>query len=154
MAKVTGLTAARMLQIENQTVVGGRIENDELILERYDGQEINSGIVKGDRGNSGETPAVLKIDSTNGNTFKNNEIATTLVVTVFYGSRALVNLFDIIDVYGPGVYLQWKWKKEADLVFYNIPLNDPRLTHDGFQFDVGPSDVDTKTIFQCSLMRE
>lgn len=47
MASVTGLTAARMLEIEAESIVGGHIVGDELMLVRFDGVEIDAGNVRG-----------------------------------------------------------------------------------------------------------
>lgn len=43
MATVTGLTAERMLEIESQTVVGGEIVGDHLILHKHDGTTVDTG---------------------------------------------------------------------------------------------------------------
>ena len=43
MATITGLTAERMLEIEAQTVVAGKIENGHLILIKFDGTEVDAG---------------------------------------------------------------------------------------------------------------
>lgn len=151
MAKVTGLTAARMLQIENASVVGGRIENDELILTTYGGTEINTGVVKGENGNSGETSAVLKIDSSQGLVFKNDMISTELTVTVFYGSQALTTLTAIREIYGVSAYLEWQVKNLGDLDFSTIISTDPRITNEGFAFNITSDDVDSKVVFRCIL---
>lgn len=55
MATVTGFTAARMLEIENSTVVDGDIVGDNLILMTRDGTPIDAGVVKGDKGDIGLT---------------------------------------------------------------------------------------------------
>jgi len=55
MATITGLTAYRMLQIENQSIVDGEIVNDNLILSRFDGNTINAGNVRGPEGPQGGT---------------------------------------------------------------------------------------------------
>jgi microcystin-dependent protein len=47
MATITGFTAARMLVIENSTVVDGEIQGDNLILVQRDGTEIDAGSVRG-----------------------------------------------------------------------------------------------------------
>lgn len=151
MAKVTGLTAARMLQIENASVVGGRIENDELILTTYGGTEINTGVVKGEQGNSGETSAVLKIDSSRGLVFKNNLVSTILTVTVFYGSQAITNQTALREIYGPSAYLEWQVRRLSDENFSVLISTDPRISNEGFTLSVSPSDVDTKVVFRCVL---
>lgn len=43
MATITGLTADRMLEIEGQTVVGGEIVGDHLILHKHDGTTVDAG---------------------------------------------------------------------------------------------------------------
>jgi hypothetical protein len=47
MATVTGFTAERMLVIENETVVDGEVQGDNLILSRRDGITIDAGNVRG-----------------------------------------------------------------------------------------------------------
>ena len=54
MATVTGFTAARMLEIENTTVVDGHIDGDDLILVQRDLTEINAGSVRGPIGPTGQ----------------------------------------------------------------------------------------------------
>lgn len=43
MATITGLTAERMLEIEGQTVIGGEIVGDHLILHKHDGTTVDTG---------------------------------------------------------------------------------------------------------------
>ena len=56
MGSVTGMSAARMLEIENASVVSGQIVGSDLILTRHDGLTINAGEVKGEPGLNGVTP--------------------------------------------------------------------------------------------------
>lgn len=53
MATVTGLTAARMLEIEAASVVDGEIVGDHLILTQHDGTPIDAGVVVGPQGDIG-----------------------------------------------------------------------------------------------------
>lgn len=53
MAIVTGYTSQRMKAIEDATVVSGLVVGDDLVLTRYDGQEIVAGPVRGPIGPSG-----------------------------------------------------------------------------------------------------
>ncbi len=55
MATITGLTAARMLEIEGASVVDGSIVNGALILEKFNGVTINAGSVAGPQGPQGPT---------------------------------------------------------------------------------------------------
>lgn len=53
MATVTGLTAARMKEIEDASVVDGEVRSGNLILTKHDGNEINAGSVIGPAGPQG-----------------------------------------------------------------------------------------------------
>lgn len=55
MATVTGFTAARMLEIENSTVVGGKVVNDHLMLATRGGVQLDAGAVKGAKGDKGDS---------------------------------------------------------------------------------------------------
>lgn len=50
MATITGYTAARMQEIEDQAIVGGTIVGDDLVLNRFDGGTVNAGNVRGATG--------------------------------------------------------------------------------------------------------
>lgn len=54
MATVTGLTADRMLQIEGSSIVNGSVVSDNLILTRFNGQQVNAGVVRGAKGDQGD----------------------------------------------------------------------------------------------------
>lgn len=95
--------------------------------------------------------AVLRIDSSNGNMFKNSEISTTLNVTIYYAGSVIVDFFTLRDMIGPGAYLEWYWRREDDTQFSVISAGDTRLSNAGFSLTVSPADVDEKTIFQCIL---
>jgi hypothetical protein len=58
MATITGFTAARMLEIENASVVDGAVIANNLILTRKDGTTINAGNVRGATGATGATGEV------------------------------------------------------------------------------------------------
>lgn len=55
MATVTGLTAAKMLELADENVVDADIVDDRLIFTRRDGTTFDAGIVKGDPGSPGAT---------------------------------------------------------------------------------------------------
>lgn len=50
MATVDGLTKARMLEIEGNSIVDGAVVDNELILTKHNGETINAGWVRGDPG--------------------------------------------------------------------------------------------------------
>lgn len=53
MATITGLTAARMLEIEGDSIVDGEIIGGKLILTKHDGTTVDAGPVVGPAGPSG-----------------------------------------------------------------------------------------------------
>lgn len=53
MATITGLTAARMLDIEAASIVSGEVVGDDLILTTHGGIDINAGDVRGPQGDEG-----------------------------------------------------------------------------------------------------
>lgn len=61
MATVTGLTAARMLEIEAASVVDGDVVGDNLILTKHDGSTINAGSVRGPQGDPGPIGSDLSV---------------------------------------------------------------------------------------------
>lgn len=66
MSTITGFTAARMLEIEGNSIVDGEIDGGgNLILTRYDGTTIDAGPVKGTAGPQGPqgSPGVAGISS-------------------------------------------------------------------------------------------
>ena len=54
MAEVTGLTAVRQLEIENNSIVNARLSGADLILTTHGNVDINVGSVKGEDGENGE----------------------------------------------------------------------------------------------------
>lgn len=54
MAVVDGLHKQRMLEIEAQSVVGGVVDDDDLVLTRHDGSSFIAGNVRGPRGAKGD----------------------------------------------------------------------------------------------------
>jgi hypothetical protein len=68
MAKVTGFTAERMLVIENETVVDGEVQGDNLILLTREGTPIDAGNVRGPQGPQGTPGAPSGATSVNDQT--------------------------------------------------------------------------------------
>lgn len=56
MATITGLTAERMIAIEDASVVDGAVVGDNLILYQHDGSQIDVGNVRGPAGEMGPGP--------------------------------------------------------------------------------------------------
>lgn len=100
---------------------------------------------------TGNSASVMRIDSSRGLVFKNNEISTILTVTVFYGPNIITDSNVLKNIFGSGAYLQWSYKGPDDAEFLTIASDDSKLSNNGFTLTITPSDVDTKTVFQCNL---
>lgn len=63
---VTGLTAARMLEIEAESIVSARISTGHLYLKNHAGTEFDVGVVTGATGATGPVGPAGSVDSVNG----------------------------------------------------------------------------------------
>lgn len=63
MATVTGYTAQRMQQIEDQSIIDGNVVSGELILVQRNGTTINAGNVRGPQGDTGTTGGIAEAPS-------------------------------------------------------------------------------------------
>ena len=98
------------------------------------------------------TPAVLRIDSSRGTVFKDNQVSTVLSITIHYGSVMITTPEQLHAAFGNGAYLQWEWLRIDDERSGVISASDSRLSNGGFQLTLGPDDVDVKVTFWCKLM--
>ena len=127
----------------------GRIQ----YLPTEDGYYMNAGQPgpQGPEGSPGEDAVLLFIDSSNGNTFKNNSVSTTLTVSIFKGTTIITNIQQLRDVFGNTAYIQWYWKRMSDNTFHEISVDDPMLSNAGFTLTLTPDKVDIKVVFQCEI---
>lgn len=99
----------------------------------------------------GEDAVMLYIDSSNGTTFKNSDVATIFTVTVYVGGIAITDSAKLKEVFGQGAYLQWLIKRYGETEFTKIPLDDSRLNDNGFMFTLNAKDISFKAVFNCEL---
>ena len=107
---------------------------------------------QGNPGVDGEDAVLLRIESSRGTVFKNDQISTVLSVVIYKGSHRITNSTEMKAVFGNGAYLQWRWLKLDDESYGIISASDPRFGNGGFTFTLSPNDVDTKVTFECKLM--
>ena len=100
------------------------------------------------------TPALLRIDSSRGTVFKDNNVATVLTVSIHYGSVIIENITALRAAFGNSAHLQWEWLRMDEDRYGVISSSDSRLSNDGFSLTLGPQDVDTKVTFRCILLDE
>ena len=108
-------------------------------------------ISDGAQGEDGEDAILLKIDSSNGDMFKNSAVSTTLTVTVIVGDAWLDTSAKLKDYFGDQAALVWEKKGLGEMEFTEIPSTDPRLSDNGFIFTLSTADVETKAVFNCKL---
>ena len=107
---------------------------------------------QGNPGVDGEDAVLLRIESSRGTVFKNDQISTVLSVVIYKGSHRITNSTEMKAVFGNGAYLQWRWLKLDDESYGIISASDPRFGNGGFTFTLSPDDVNTKVTFECKLM--
>ena len=100
------------------------------------------------------TPAVLRIDSSRGTVFKDNQVATVLSVSVHYGRQIIENLTTLRATFGASAHLQWEWLRMDEDRYGVISADDSRLSDGGFRLTLGPTDVDVKVTFRCTLITD
>jgi len=110
--------------------------------------------VKDTEGLKGEDATVLRIDSSRGVIFKNNDFSTVLTVTIQKGSLTINDISAMRAEYGVGSYLQWYWRKYNDNDWQVIASSDSHITNNGFSLTVTPNDVDEKIVFKCDLVTD
>ena len=139
-----------------------RIDVDQLFARQAFIDELNTHVIQSpdfvnivvgavDEAVEEVTPAVLRIDSSRGNLFKQNNVNTVLSVTIHYGSEIITTYNAMISAFGSGTYLEWQYKAYGSNTWQTILSTDTRLSDHGFQFTLSPADVDTKITFQCVL---
>lgn len=100
------------------------------------------------------TPAVLRIDSSRGTVFKDNNVSTVLSVSVHYGKLVIEDTTTLRATFGSGAYLQWEWLRMDEDRYGIISADDSRLSDGGFRLSLGPDDVDVKVTFRCALITD
>ncbi len=103
-------------------------------------------------GADGEDATVLRIDSSRGTVFKNNQVSTVLSVAIYHGPDRITDTAGLARVFGPGAYLQWRWQRMGEDHYGIISSDDSRIGDGGFTFTLSPADVDTKVTFMCELI--
>lgn len=106
----------------------------------------------GTDGMSGEDAVTIRIESSRGTVFKNDQVNTVLSVAIYKGSQRITDSETMKSVFGASAYLQWKWQRLDEDTFGVISASDSRFGDNGFTFTLSPEDVDTKVTFMCELI--
>lgn len=108
----------------------------------------------GKDGPKGDDAITLYIESSNGNTFKNSDIATILTVHIYVGAERIESAEQLEKRFGKNAYLQWSVKKLGEKEFSPIDIEDTRINDKGFIFTISPRDINKKAVFNCELNLE
>lgn len=114
--------------------------------------EINLEVIDPGTGPPGEDATTLRIDSSRGTVFKNNEVSTVLSVVIYKGSKRITDSKALTEEFGGGAYLQWYFQRMDETEQILISAADERLMDKGFSFLLSPKDVDVKCVFMCELI--
>ena len=141
------------------TILGGKKLSDLLTSLDISTRQTDSGaeITVGDKTVSlkdGIDAAVLRIDSSRGTVFKNNQVSTVLTVAIYIGGQRITNINDLRARFGSSAHLQWYWQKLGEDTFGIIVASDHKLSNDGFTLTLTPEEVDTKVTFMCELITD
>ena len=99
-----------------------------------------------------EATVSLRIDSSRGTVFKNNNVSTVLSAVIYKGSKCITDIVALHEEFGSGAYLEWLWQRMDDDRFGVIVSTDKRIGNNGFTLTLSPDDVDTKVVFKCQLI--
>ena len=99
----------------------------------------------------GEDAAVLVIDSSEGNVFRDNQGQTDLTVTIFYGASVIINKTQLTQAFGVSAYLEWEYKDNTNN-WVTLLSSDPRIDNNGFTIHLSAANVYSKANFRCKLV--
>lgn len=98
-----------------------------------------------------EVTTLLRIESSKGTVFKNNQMSTVLSAVIYRGSAVIRDMATLKPIMGSSAYLEWSWQHLNDETYGVISADDERIGNDGFTFTLSPDDVNTKVTFMCTL---
>lgn len=99
-----------------------------------------------------EISTILRIESSRGTVFKNDQVNTVLSAVIYRGNQRITDMKTLKEAMGSSVYLEWSWQRLNDESYGVISSSDSRIGNEGFTFTLSPEDVDTKVTFMCKLM--
>lgn len=105
MATITGLTAARMLEIEAESIVDGDVVGNNLILTKHDGTTIDAGSVRGPQGSPGPSSnyipllgSVPILEAGQQNQVRSGRQLSVADFTTLLGLNQPIGLFNLSDL--------------------------------------------------------
>lgn len=102
-------------------------------------------------GLNGEDAILLNIHSSNGNSFKNSLISTTLTVSIIVAGYTIDTSQKMYEYFGDQAKLKWKVKNMGETDYSYVQDDDKRLSDNGFIFTLNANDIKTKVVLDCEL---
>ncbi len=139
MATVTSFTAKRIKAIEDAAVVDGEVVGDDLILKRFDGDEINAGNVRGlqgVQGNEGAADGFINIFRVRqygaiGNGLIDDTLAIRDTVNAAEDYTATNPGFYALVWFDAGTYLMNTYSSTTDGLQWCVLIKGNNITIDG-----------------------
>lgn len=100
---------------------------------------------------AGADATLVCVISSQGEAFKNNEVNTTLDVTIFHGSSCVTTKEGLTKEYGASYFLRWWFRQRGSDQYSELLSTDSRLSENGFKLTVTSDDVDQQIVFRCEL---
>ena len=95
---------------------------------------------------------LLRIESSKGTAFKNDDTSTVLSVVLYHGNDRITDSSTMKETFGGDAYLQWRSQNTDDNSFTTISSSDSRLGNDGFTLVPSQEDMSVKVTFKCELV--
>lgn len=95
---------------------------------------------------------LLRIESSKGTAFKNDDTSTVLSVVLYHGNDQITDSSTMKRTFGTDAYLQWRSQNTDDNSFTAIQSSDSRLGNDGFTLTPSQEDMSVKVTFKCELV--
>lgn len=95
---------------------------------------------------------LLRIESSNGTAFKNDDTSTVLSVILYHGNDRITDSSKMKETFGSDAYLQWQSQNIDDKSFTTIQSSDSRLGNNGFTLTPSQEDMSVKITFKCELV--
>lgn len=95
---------------------------------------------------------LLRIESSKGTAFKNDDTSTVLSVVLYHGNDQITDSSTMKRTFGADAYLQWRSQNTDDNSFTAIQSSDSRLGNDGFTLTPSQEDMSVKVTFKCELV--
>lgn len=89
--------------------------------------------------------------SSNGYTFKNTGVSTSIILTIMKGEQVIDNSNEMYTVFGNLAKINWYIKRLGETEYSQLLANDSRISDNGFILTLNVGDVHEKATFRCEL---